>query len=77
MADMVFWQRKDRRTARKIVDFLDEICRTPFSGRGKPEQLKYALSGCWSRRINQKERLVYRVDEERGVVLVLSVRGHD
>lgn len=76
LEDLEFWKRADRRVARKIVDLIEEICRSPFSGRGRPEQLKYALSGCWSRRINQKDRLVYRVDEEREVVFVISVRGH-
>lgn len=76
LADMVFWKRADRRTALKIADLLDETCRDPFSGRSKPEQLRHALSGYWSRRINQKDRLVYRVDEERGTVVVISVLGH-
>lgn len=74
--DMEFWKRADKRTALRIADLLEDVCNSPFSGRGKPEQLKYGLSGCWSRRINQKDRLVYRVDEEQGTVIVISVRGH-
>jgi len=76
LEDLEFWKRPDKRVALKIVELIGEICRTPFSGRGLPERLKYDLGGCWSRRINQKDRLVYRVDEEREIVFIISVRGH-
>ena len=76
LKDLEFWKRADKRVAFKIVDLIEEVCRTPFSGRGCPERLKYDLSGCWSRRINRKDRLVYQVDEINGVVLIVSVRGH-
>jgi toxin YoeB len=58
----------------KITNLLEEVCKTPFSGTGKPESLKHKLSGRWSRRINREHRLVYKV--EGNVVLILSAFGH-
>ena len=58
----------------KIVSLLAEIAKSPFEGTGKPEPLKYALKGKWSRRINQEHRLVYEVKDE--VIIVLSCRYH-
>ncbi len=59
---------------KKLLVLLNEIAEHPFSGEGKPEQLKHSLSGAWSRRINQEHRLVYEVQEER--ILILSAKGH-
>lgn len=58
----------------KLLTLLEELSEHPFSGTGKPEQLKYSLSGLWSRRINREHRLVYEVSEN--VVFILSVKGH-
>ena len=58
----------------KITLFLEELTEHPFTGTGKPEPLKHALAGCWSRRINREHRLVYEVSED--MVFVLSARGH-
>ncbi len=58
----------------KITLFLEELTEHPFTGTGKPEPLKHALAGCWSRRINREHRLVYEVSED--TVFVLSARGH-
>ena len=58
----------------KINTFFEEVLHHPFSGTGKPEQLKHQLSGRWSRRINREHRLVYRVDESK--VYILSAYGH-
>lgn len=58
----------------KIFDFLQELTENPFTGTGKPEALKYGLSGRWSRRINQEHRLIYKVENE--IVLILSAYGH-
>lgn len=49
--DYLYWQKTDRKTLNRINALLKEIARTPFSGTGKPEPLKYALSGYWSRRV--------------------------
>ena len=70
------WVKRDRKVAKKIEDLLREVAEDPYFGKGKPEPLKYELAECWSRRINRKDRLVYRVNEEAGVVEVLSMMGH-
>ena len=62
--DYLYWQTEDKKTLRKISALLKDIDRHPFSGIGKPEPLTGDLSGYWSRRIDDKNRLVYRVTEE-------------
>ena len=64
----------DKNILKKLFVLLDELTEHPFTGTGKPEQLKYHLSGLWSRRINREHRLVYEVDENR--VLIHSLKGH-
>ena len=56
--DLSYWVKKDRRKAEKILDLVQEIGNDPFRGTGKPEPLKFDLSGCWSRRIDQEHRIV-------------------
>jgi toxin YoeB len=68
------WQATDKATVRKINGLLKEIARTPFDGIGKPEPLKNALAGLWSRRINGKDRLVYAVSENS--IRILQCQGH-
>lgn len=63
--DLRSWVETDRRVALKIFDLIDAILRDPFQGIGKPEPLKYISAGCWSRRITQEHRLVYRVSGGR------------
>lgn len=72
--DLVFWVKTDRGTALRILGLVEAILRDPFTGTGKPEPLRHVLSGCWSRRITQEHRLVYRVSEER--VDFLQARYH-
>ena len=64
----------DRRVALRIFDLVEAIVRQPFAGIGKPEPLKYILAGCWSRRITQEHRLVYRVSGK--YVYFLQARYH-
>ena len=61
---------------RKIEQIFLELAETPYEGTGNPEPLKYHLSGYWSRRINRKDRIIYRVFDDRVVVLVISAIGH-
>ena len=61
---------------RKIEQIFLELSETPYEGTGNPEPLKYHLSGYWSRRINRKDRIIYRVFDDRVVVLVISAIGH-
>ena len=61
---------------KKLEKILKELSETPYEGTGKPEALKHDLAGFWSRRINQKDRLVYKVYEKKVIVLVVAAKGH-
>ncbi len=61
---------------KKIAEILIELSETPFEGTGSPEALKYELSGFWSREINKKDKLIYRVEEDIVTVLVIAAKGH-
>lgn len=63
--DLRYWVEVDRKIALRALELIEGILRDPFSGIGKPEPLKYILAGCWSRRLTQEHRLVYRVSERR------------
>jgi toxin YoeB len=66
----------DKAALKKLNVFLDELREHPRTGTGQPEELKYNFSGCWSRRINSKHRLIYRIEEKCITVIVLSAIGH-
>jgi toxin YoeB len=72
--DYVYWQNFDKKIIKKVNDLLKDISRNPYEGIGKPEPLKHALSGFWSRRITDEHRLVYRVEGD--VIQVAQVRYH-
>jgi len=72
--EYTYWQKTDMKVVKKINKLLKEITRTPFDGIGKPEPLKYDLTGYWSRRINQEHRLIYKVTETQ--IKVISCRYH-
>jgi toxin YoeB len=76
--DYLHWRRADPDTLKKINALIEDIQRTPFRGLGKPEALKFALSGWWSRRITQEHRLVYRVSGKPGtqVLEIAQCRYH-
>jgi toxin YoeB len=61
--DYTSWQTEDKKTLKKINSLIKDIERTPYEGIGKPEPLKFDLSGFWSRRIDQAHRLVYKIEE--------------
>ncbi|MGA8200484.1 MAG: Txe/YoeB family addiction module toxin, partial [Candidatus Sulfotelmatobacter sp.] len=61
--DLRYWVETDRRVALRSFELIEAVLREPFTGIGKPEPLKYVLAGCWSRRITQEHRLVYRISE--------------
>ncbi len=67
----------DKASIKKIEKILIELTETPYSGIGNPEALKYELSGFWSRKINQKDRLIYKVEEDIVTVFVISAMGHN
>lgn len=72
--DLRFWIETDRRKALKIIVLLQAAVKSTFDGMGKPEPLKFGLTGCWSRRIDQEHRFVYRVPGNE--VIVLACRHH-
>jgi len=74
LEDLRFWVKTDRNAALRTLELVEAALRDPFQGIGKPEALKYVLAGCWSRRITQEHRLVYRVGETR--VDFLQARYH-
>lgn len=72
--DYLYWQTQDKRTLKRINLLIRDIKRTPFEGRGKPEPLRGNLSGYWSRRIDEVNRIVYF--EREDIIYVISCRGH-
>lgn len=72
--EYLYWQIRDKKILKKINMLLKEIQRTPFEGSGKPEPLRGELSGSWSRRITEKDRLVYEISND--IILVKQCKGH-
>lgn len=72
--DYLYWQQQDKQMVQRINKLIKEIQREPFTGIGKPEPLKHALSGYWSRRINDQHRIVYKVEAES--LLIAQLRYH-
>ena len=72
--DYILWQSEDRKMLKKINELIKDIEKTPYKGLGKPEALKYDLTGYWSRRIDREHRLVYQVIGEE--ILIYSCRYH-
>ncbi|WP_040473482.1 Txe/YoeB family addiction module toxin [Lactobacillus gigeriorum] len=68
------WQKTDKKTVKKINELIEDTRRHPFEGKGKPEPLKNVLSGYWSRRINQTDRLVYAVTADS--IEIISCKYH-
>ena len=72
--DLRFWAETNRKTLLRAFDLIEAILREPFDGIGKPEPLKYLMSGAWSRRLSQEHRIVYLVSETR--IDFLQARYH-
>jgi len=72
--DYVYWQNQDRKTLRRVNKLIANAQRSPFEGIGKPEPLRENLSGYWSRRIDESNRLVYWVDNK--LLTIISCRYH-
>lgn len=73
-SDYSYWQGQDKKTLKRINKLIVETQRSPFEGIGKPEPLKENLSGFWSRRIDDSNRLVYAVDDNQ--LTIISCRYH-
>ncbi len=74
LQDLRFWVKSERTAAVRVLDLVEAVMRDSFEGPGKPEPLKYVLAGCWSRRVRQEHRLVYRVSDE--AIDILQARYH-
>jgi toxin YoeB len=72
--DYLHWQKQDKRIVERTNKLIRETQREPFTGPGKPEPLKHALSGYWSRRITEEHRMVYKI--EGGALLLAQLRYH-
>lgn len=72
--DLEFWKKTDKQKLKKIFKIFESIEKTPFEGIGKPEALKHNLTGCYSRRIDQVHRVVYRAGD--GEIIVYQCRYH-
>ena len=74
LEDLRYWVKTDRKVALRVFDLIESVMRNPFEGIGKPEPLKFMLSGAWSRRLTQEHRIVYVVSNDR--VDFLQCRYH-
>jgi toxin YoeB len=72
--EYLYWQAADRKVLARINTLIRDIQREPFSGLGKPEPLKHAFAGYWSRRINDEHRLIYRIQDN--AILIAQLRYH-
>ena len=72
--DYLYWQTQDKKTLKRVNQLVKDIERNNFEGNGKPEALKGNLSGFWSRRIDDANRLIYRINGE--FIDILSCKGH-
>ena len=72
--DYISWQSQDKKTLKRINQIIKDIQRSPFDGIGKPEPLRGNLSGYWSRRIDEANRIVYK--ETEGAIIIAACKGH-
>lgn len=72
--DYLHWQQTDKRILKRVNELIRNMCRNPQGGIGRAERLRHALSGYWSRRINEEHRLVYAVDGD--VIRIVQARYH-
>jgi toxin YoeB len=75
LLDIEYWKKSGQtQIQRKITELINDICKHPRTGLGKPEELKYELKGLWSRRINSKHRIIYEFTDS--TINIISLRGH-
>ena len=72
--DYLYWQKTDKKVLRRINTLIKETMREPFDGIGKPEPLKHALTGYWSRRIDDAHRMIYKIEDD--CLLIAQLRYH-
>jgi len=73
--DYIYWQTEDKRTLKKINHLIKDIVRNGYEGIGNPEPLKGNLSGYWSREIDEKNRVIYRINENNDIEII-QCKGH-
>ena len=73
-SDYLYWQKTDKKVLKRINLLIKEVQRSPYEGIGKPEALRHALSGYWSRRINDEHRFIYKVSDSS--ILIAQLRFH-
>ena len=72
--DYMYWQKTDKKMLARVNQLIKDITRMPYEGLGKPEPLRHAMTGYWSRRINERHRLVYTV--KNSTVIIVQCRYH-
>lgn len=72
--DYLYWQSQDKKILKRINQLIKDMRRDPFNGIGKPEPLRGNLTGLWSRRIDERHRIVYLIENE--ALLIFSCKGH-
>lgn len=73
---LLFWSKQDKKTLKRIRALIANMQETPYAGMGKPEALRYEWRGCYSRRIDSHNRLIYSVDEEKSLITIYMMRFH-
>lgn len=76
LKDIQFLKKSEKSAYNKLIKLLDELTEHPRTGTGKPEALRHGLSGYYSRRITQKHRLVYQIEDEKINIVIVSTAGH-
>ena len=72
--EYLYWQKNDKKTLKRLNNIIKDITRNPYEGLGKPEPLRYALQGYWSRRITLEDRIIYKVDNDN--LIIISCARH-
>lgn len=75
-ADYNYWQTQDRKTLKRLNNLIEDIMRNGYDGIGKPEALSGNLWGYWSRRIDETNRLIYRLEDNNSVLNIYQCKGH-
>lgn len=70
----MYWQKNDRKSLKRLNNIIKDVMRNPYEGLGKPETLRYELQGYWSRRINLEDRLIYKVENDK--IIIISCAKH-
>jgi toxin YoeB len=74
--DYLYWQKQDRKNLKRINTLIRDAMRTPYEGLGKPEPLRFDLTGYWSRRIDREHRLVYKFESDTDTLVIVQCRYH-